>query len=103
MSQRQDTTGSNYGMPAADNVPPASVQLEEFALAEMRESLKRLLQENEHLKTEVEDVRRLNNWAAELLDPTPEPEPIVALDPLIAPPSPTPAQRRSGLKRVRQD
>lgn len=29
-------------MPAADDVPPASVQLEEFALAEMRESLKRV-------------------------------------------------------------
>ncbi|EIE25791.1 hypothetical protein COCSUDRAFT_60804 [Coccomyxa subellipsoidea C-169] len=94
-------------MPATGNALPESGEIveDDVALADLRASLKQLLQENKHLKAEVEDVRRLNSWAAELLDPAPDlidAEPTVIPDQPMAPPSPTPAQPRPILKRVRQ-
>lgn len=68
-----------------------------------------LLRENQHLQKEIEDMRRLNDRAAELLNPLHEAEPVHKAEPVTtvdvppAPPCPSPCQRRVTLKRIRHD
>lgn len=76
----------------------------------MRQGLvAQLLRENQHLQKEVEDMRRLNDRAAALLNPRREAEPLREAEPVLtvdmppAPPCPSPCQRRAPLKRIRQD